>query len=131
MAFFERTKLSIGKKRLSIIARRFLTIFDSKYPMKGFRFSEFKPEMKGDNKFEQLLNIFQQLLLITAGDVSQALAYMSDLDRQYQLTSDEYGMANFIDDLKKKGYITEENQEAGTFQNDRQKRAEYQETIAR
>lgn len=71
--------------------------------------------MKGDNKFEQLLNIFQQLLLITAGDVSQALAYMSDLDRQYQLTSDEYGMANFIDDLKKKGYITEENQEAGTF----------------
>lgn len=79
--------------------------------MKGFRFSEFKPEMKGDNKFEQLLNIFQQLLLITAGDVSQALAYMSDLDRQYQLTNDEYGMANFIDDLKKKGYITEENQE--------------------
>jgi uncharacterized protein with von Willebrand factor type A (vWA) domain len=40
---------------------------------------------------------------------------MSDLDRQYQLTSDEYGMANFIDDLKKKGYISEENQEAGTF----------------
>lgn len=83
--------------------------------MKGFRFSEFKPEMKGDNKFEQLLNIFQQLLLITAGDVTQTLAYMSDLDRQYQLTSDDYGMANFIDDLKKKGYITEENQEAGTF----------------
>ena len=52
--------------------------------MKGFRFSEFKPEMKGENKFEQLLNIFQQLLLITAGDVSQALSYMSDLDRQYR-----------------------------------------------
>lgn len=79
--------------------------------MKGFRFSAFTPELKGNNKFEQLLNILQQLLLITAGNVSEALAYMSDLDRQYQLTSDEYGMANFIDDLKKKGYITEENQE--------------------
>ena len=83
--------------------------------MLGFRFSEFKPEMKGNNKFEQLLNIFQQLLLITAGDVGQALSYMSDLDRQYQLTDDNYGMADFIEDLKRKGYITEENQEGQQY----------------
>jgi uncharacterized protein with von Willebrand factor type A (vWA) domain len=79
--------------------------------MLGFRFSEFKPEMKGQNKFEQLLNIFQQLLLMTAGDVSQALSWMGQLDRQYKLTDDSYGMGDFIDDLKNKGYITEENQE--------------------
>lgn len=79
--------------------------------MKGFRFSEFKPEMKGQNKFEQLLNILQQLLLITAGDVSQALDWMAQLDRQYNLTDDSYGMGDFIQELKDKGYLTEEKQD--------------------
>lgn len=82
--------------------------------MLGFNFSEFKPEMKGKNRFEELLNIFQQLLLIFAGDAGKSLTYMSELDRRYNLTDDKYGMANFIDDLKKKGYIKEEEGE-GNF----------------
>jgi Ca-activated chloride channel family protein len=76
-----------------------------------FRFSKFIPELKGGNKFDQLLNILQQLLLIFAGDVTQSLSYLSDLDRKYQLTDDKYGMANFIDDLKKKGYLQEDKVE--------------------
>jgi Ca-activated chloride channel homolog len=76
--------------------------------MKGFQFTNFVPDLKEGNRFEQLLSILQQLLLIFSGDVSQSLAYMSDLDRQYKLTDDAYGMANFIDDLKRKGYIKEE-----------------------
>ncbi|MEZ0484771.1 vWA domain-containing protein [Fibrella aquatica] len=80
--------------------------------MKGFNFSEFvPPEQNGGNKFDQLLNIFQQLLLITSGDVEQAMAWMNQLDRQYSLTDDKYGMGNFFDELKEKGYLTEENQE--------------------
>ncbi len=78
--------------------------------MLGFRFSEFKPDRKGGTKFEQLLNIFQQLLLILSGNVDEALSYMNDLDRQYNLTDDKYGMADFIEDLKSQGYITEEQQ---------------------
>ena len=50
--------------------------------MLGFNFSDYKPEMKGKNRFEELLNIFQQLLLIFAGDAGQALTYMSELDRR-------------------------------------------------
>jgi len=50
-------------------------------------------------------------LLIFAGNVSESLAYLSELDRKYELTNDKYGMADFIDDLKKEGYITEENAE--------------------
>jgi len=93
-----------------------LLIKDTKHSnMKGFRFSDFIPSNKGGSKFEQLLDIFQQLLLITSGDVSQALSYLNDLDRRYQLTDDNYGMANFIDDLKSKGYIEDEKNE-GTFQ---------------
>ncbi|CCG99228.1 putative protein with a von Willebrand factor type A (vWA) domain-like protein [Fibrella aestuarina BUZ 2] len=80
--------------------------------MKGFNFSQFvPPEQKGGSKFDQLLNIFQQLLLITSGDVEQAMAWMNQLDRQYSLTDDQYGMGNFFDELKEKGYLTEENQE--------------------
>ena len=80
--------------------------------MKGFNFAEFvPPEQNGGSKFDQLLNIFQQLLLITSGDVEQAMAWMNQLDRQYSLTDDQYGMGNFFDELKERGYLTEENQE--------------------
>jgi Ca-activated chloride channel homolog len=79
--------------------------------MIGFNFSEYKNEGKDKSTFDQLLNIFQQLLLIFAGNVSEALSYLSDLDRQYQLTDDKYGIADFIDDLKKQGYISEEKQD--------------------
>jgi Ca-activated chloride channel homolog len=79
--------------------------------MKGFTFSSFKADEKSGKKFEELLNILNQLLLVTAGNVSEALDYMGQLDRQYGLTDDSYGMGDFIDELKKKGYLSEENQD--------------------
>lgn len=80
--------------------------------MKGFQFSQYvPPEQKQGGKFDQLLNIFQQLLLMTSGDVEQAMAWMNQLDRQYNLTDDKYGMGDFFQELKDKGYLTEENQE--------------------
>ncbi|UBM58854.1 VWA domain-containing protein [Marinilongibacter aquaticus] len=75
--------------------------------MKGFRFASYVPNIKGAADFDQLFDIFQQLLLIFAGDVAAALDYMNELDRQYNLTSDAYAMADFIQDLKDKGYIQE------------------------
>lgn len=72
--------------------------------MKGFQFSDYvPPEQKEGSKFDQLLNIFQQLLLLTSGDVEQAMSWMSQLDRQYGLTDDKYGIGNFFDELKEKG----------------------------
>ena len=55
--------------------------------MLGFNFSEYKPEVENKTGFEKLLDIFQQLLLIFSGNVSEALAYMSELDRQYKSTN--------------------------------------------
>jgi uncharacterized protein with von Willebrand factor type A (vWA) domain len=49
-----------------------------------------------------------QLLTITSGDVQEALEWLNNLDRQYGMTTDEYGMGDFIQDLKDKGYISEE-----------------------
>ena len=51
---------------------------------------------------------------MTGGDVSEALNWLTQLDNQYNLTDSRYGIGDFIEDLKKKGYI-EENEEEGTF----------------
>lgn len=80
--------------------------------MKGHLFSKYIPAVQGgSNTFDQLLNIFKQLLLMSSGDVSEALSWLSQLDRQYTLTSDSYGIGDFFDDLKKKGYIAEEKRD--------------------
>ena len=78
--------------------------------MKGFRFTKFDPNAEGQEKFDQLLDLFMQLLTYTSGDVAEALDWMNQLDRQYELTNDEYGMGDFIEDLKDKGYLTEQNE---------------------
>ena len=51
-----------------------------------------------------------QLLTYTNGDLSEALSWMNELDKKFELTDDEYGIGDFIEDLKDKGYITEDNQ---------------------
>src|SRR5215210_5028625 len=78
--------------------------------MKGFHFSKYDPNAEGKSKFDQLLDLFLQLLTYTNGDVAEALQWMNQLDKKYELTNDEYGMGDFIDELKEKGYITEENE---------------------
>lgn len=76
--------------------------------MIGWQFSEYVPR-EGDSMFEKLLKIFQDLLLYTSGDVSEALSWLTELDKQYELTNEEYGMADFIQDLIDKGYIQQKD----------------------
>ncbi|GAB4299504.1 MAG: VWA domain-containing protein [Ignavibacteriaceae bacterium] len=76
--------------------------------MTGIRFSKFIPPPLKEINFENLLNIFMQLLTITSGDVSEALNWLNQIDRQYNLTDDNYGIGDFIQDLKDKNYIKDE-----------------------
>ena len=77
--------------------------------MLGFRFSKHDaPQGSSQSDFDKLLKIFMQLVLITSGNVAEALEWLTEVDRQYGLTNDKYGIGDFIEDLKKKGYITEE-----------------------
>jgi len=78
--------------------------------MKGFHFSNFDPNESGKSTFDKLLDLFMQLLTYTSGDVGEALQWLNELDRQFELTNPEYGMGDFIDDLKDKGYIDENKQ---------------------
>ena len=74
--------------------------------MIGWQFSEYVPD-EGDSIFDKLLKLFQELLLYTSGDVREALSWLTELDRKYGLTNDQYGMADFIQDLVDQGYIEE------------------------
>ncbi|OQY74823.1 MAG: hypothetical protein B6D45_06320, partial [Ignavibacteriales bacterium UTCHB3] len=76
--------------------------------MNGFKFTKYVPPLLKDAQFDELLNIFLQLLTISSGDVAQALEWLNQIDRNYNLTSPEYGVGDFIDDLKKLGYINED-----------------------
>ena len=77
--------------------------------MQGFHFTKFDPAADGKTRFEQLLDIFMQLLTYTSGDVAESLQWMNQLNNEYEFTDDEYGMGDFVDELKEKGYITENN----------------------
>ena len=73
--------------------------------MIGYRFSNFVPGKEGGSTFEKLLKLFQELLIHTSGDVSEALSWLTELDKEYKLTDENYGMADFIQDLIDKGFI--------------------------
>jgi Ca-activated chloride channel homolog len=76
--------------------------------VKGFLFSKYEPGT-GKTPYQQLFDTFIELLQYTNGDAAEALQWLSQLDQQYGLTDDKYGIGDFIEDLKQQGYL-EENQ---------------------
>ncbi|MFM7853853.1 MAG: vWA domain-containing protein [Flammeovirgaceae bacterium] len=78
--------------------------------MLGHRFSKYVPPSElQKTDFDRLLKVFMQLVLITAGNVSEALQWLTEVDKQYGLTNENYGIGDFIEDLKRNGYITDED----------------------
>lgn len=75
--------------------------------MKGFLFTGYNPNEGGKTRFEQMLDLFLQLLTYTSGDAAEALSWLTELDKKYGFTDDDYGMGDFIDDLKNQGYLKE------------------------
>lgn len=82
--------------------------------MLGYRFSKHTPK-NDQSTFDKLFSIFKELLVYTSGDVAESLNWMNQLDREYQLTTNEYGMGDFIEDLKRLGYIQDDNDGNGGF----------------
>jgi uncharacterized protein with von Willebrand factor type A (vWA) domain len=75
--------------------------------MRGFSFTNYVPPEDDRSLFEKLLEIFQELLVYTSGDVDEAEDWMRQLDKQYQLTNPEYTLDDFFEDLRKKNFIQE------------------------
>ncbi len=78
--------------------------------MIGFRFGELSPP-SGASVFDQLFKIFKELLVYTSGDVQESLSWLTELDKEYQITTPDYGMGNFLEDLKKLGYLKDDPEE--------------------
>ena len=76
--------------------------------MLGYRFSKYTPKKaQHESVYDNLLDIFLQLVSITGGDAGEALNWLTNLDKQYNITQPNYGIGDFIDDLKSKGYLSE------------------------
>ncbi|HSP10991.1 MAG TPA: VWA domain-containing protein [Salegentibacter sp.] len=78
---------------------------------RGFVFKKFEEESK--SPFENLFEIFKELITHTSGDFEEALDWLKQLDKEYKLTTEDYTLDDFVEDLKKKGYIREEAEDGG------------------
>ena len=81
-------------------------------PRQGFRFELYQAEKQAP--FDRLFEIFQELIVHTSGDVDEAIDWLRQLDQEYELTTPEYTIDDFVEDLKKKGYLREEIDPSGT-----------------
>lgn len=72
----------------------------------GFVFTIHQP--KDQSPFERLFEIFQELITHTSGDFEEAIDWLRQLDEEYKLTTKDYTLEDFIEDLKQKGYLREE-----------------------
>ncbi len=73
---------------------------------KGFYFKEY--EEPTSSPFDKLFGIFKELITHTSGDFDEAIDWLRELDKEYELTDENYTIDDFIEDLKAKGYIREE-----------------------
>jgi Ca-activated chloride channel family protein len=79
--------------------------------MIGFRFSKY--DQPDQTPFERLFDIFKQLITYTSGDVPEAISWLTELDKEYGLTEPDYGIGDFIQELKDRGYLREESPDSG------------------
>ena len=66
----------------------------------GFVFEPYKAE--DQSPFDKLFEIFKELITFTSGDFDETINWMRELDKEYNLTNEDYTIDDFIEDLKKK-----------------------------
>lgn len=73
----------------------------------GFTFSKHIPQEISN--FDRVFDVFKDLLTHTSGDIQEAFDWLDMLDKEYDIFTDEYTLADFEEDLRKRGYIKKEN----------------------
>ncbi len=81
--------------------------------MLGFRFTDYR--QPNQTPFDRLFDIFKQLLTYTSGDFSESISWLTELDKEYKLTDANYGIGDFIQELKDRGYIKDDEPGSGEF----------------
>ena len=80
--------------------------FSGNIPISGWSYSTFSNDSV--SLFDRLLEIFKELLTYTSGDFDEAVDWLRQLDKEYSLTTEDYTIDDFIDELLNKGFISSE-----------------------
>ncbi len=80
--------------------------FSGNIPISGWSYSTFSNDSV--SIFDRLLEIFKELLTYTSGDFDEAVEWLRQLDKEYSLTTEDYTIDDFIDELLNKGFISTE-----------------------
>ncbi len=71
-------------------------------------YSKWLPDSKTDeSRLEDLLSIFSSILVQTNGDIDEALDWLEQMGIEYQLFDKDLTFGDFVDELKRQGYIAE------------------------
>lgn len=74
----------------------------------NIRYSKWTEQsLTDEQRLDKLFSLFSYLLIQTNGDVNEALDWMSQLDGQYHFFDESLSFSDFIDKLKEKGFIDE------------------------
>lgn len=74
----------------------------------------FKPYIEPNkSNFEKLFDVFKELILYTSGDVEEALDWLDELNKQYNISDPDYTIDDFVDELKERGFLREEIETPG------------------
>ena len=80
---------------------------------KGFVFTPYTPpEM---SIFDRLFDLFKELITHTSGDFDEAINWLTELDKEYNLTEPDYGIGDFIQELKDRRYIRDSSLGSGNI----------------
>ena len=82
-----------------------------KHQKSGFIFT--KHSAKQESIFDRLFGVFQELITHTSGDFDEAIDWLRQLDQEYEITTKDYTIDDFIQELKERGYIREEFEQDG------------------
>lgn len=81
--------------------------------MIGHRFEKYIAPNDNRTPFEKLLEIFLEIMVHTSGDVEETFRWMDIIDKEHQITTPDYTLDDFRNDLEKNGYLSTSKQGTG------------------
>ncbi len=73
-----------------------------------FRYSKWTPEsMTDEQRLEQLMSLFSNLLVRTNGDVEEAIEWLKQLAQEYGIFDESLSLEDLLAKLKEMGVIEE------------------------
>jgi len=79
------------------------TIF---HTMQGYRFSKYVTPNDTRTPFQKILEVFLEIIVHTSGDLEETFKWLEIIDKEHKLTTPDYSLEDFRNDLKQHGYLS-------------------------